>query len=64
MSLLHRVVISMMSLLISCQDEDEFPELAPSGSAQRNAKADSNTTQTQAKIHKNLVRTLLVSVKD
>ena len=51
----------MMSLLLSCQDEDEFPELAPSGSAQRSAKADSSTAQTQAKIHKNLVSTVLLS---
>ncbi|CAL8243536.1 unnamed protein product [Lota lota] len=42
------------------EDEDEFPELASSGSAQRNAKAESNTgpTQTQAKIHKNLLDNL------
>ncbi|CAL8352976.1 unnamed protein product [Merluccius merluccius] len=40
------------------EDEDEFPELASSGSAQHNSKAESNTAQTQAKLPKNLLDNL------
>lgn len=47
----------MSSPLCLCQDEDEFPELATGGAAQRNTKPEPTPahTQTQPKMPKHLV---------